>query len=226
MELSDSGPSQRIVWAAFGGGSRQNIQEADVPTGYVMCYVQAINAQGKLPSPEWAHAFRLILELAERECATGLNYVVSHLDFSRLGFLGACPVYAMLRCGIQRSGAIRYAASVDGKDSVTPLPQLRFGSRRSLKSQRALASILLVGYLAILTIARSGIREIGMRTFIRLRRHFWAICSSRAPSNTIDGGPAVERFSGALQNRAGHLTSFRMVDGTPCHDGRTIIRRL
>ena len=65
------------------------IQAADVIAGFVMRYVQGINAHAKLPSPESAGAFQSLLEMAEPKRGTGFNFVISRGDFARLGLLRA-----------------------------------------------------------------------------------------------------------------------------------------
>jgi hypothetical protein len=64
--------------------SSTGIQVADVIAGFVMRFVQGVNMHRKVPSPDSARAFQLLLELAEPERGTGFNFVVSRGDFARL----------------------------------------------------------------------------------------------------------------------------------------------
>jgi hypothetical protein len=86
---ADYGLSAGAELAFAPSHTSPGIQAADVIAGFVMRFVQGVNVHEKVPSADSARAFRLLLELAEPECGTGFNFVVSRGDFARLGFLRA-----------------------------------------------------------------------------------------------------------------------------------------
>lgn len=89
LRHADYGFTQRAHLTFAPSDASAGIQAADVLAGFVMRYVQGVNAQAKIPPPEYVRAFQSLLQLAEPERGTGINFVVSQDDFARLGLIRA-----------------------------------------------------------------------------------------------------------------------------------------